>query len=153
MNTKRGLSLAFVLITCVFWGNSDTVAARPSQQTDPSASSKDSCLQKADHAACLQYYRGLCLGKDPQGCLSYTTEIEKDCPTNQPPPNATPDQLKTLLQCRRRAQCWEDRSLGIHQMLDACAADADSDTCKQAKTRFASVTPLACDKVGDSSVF
>lgn len=122
---------------------------QPAQNAQPS--NQDACLQSKDHSACLKYYRAGCIGKNPQSCGNYSREILTECPADTPPPNATLAQLQALLSCRRRAQCWQDRTIGLSQLADQCKNGTDSDQCKQAKTRYTEVTPAQCDKIGSGN--
>lgn len=103
----------------------------------------DHCVKDKDHAACLKYYRASCIAKDSSACQNYAHELEMDCGTT--PQNASLATLQNHLACMRKAQCWNDRALGLNRLKSVCQQNPESDECKQVKTTFSLVTPAACD--------
>jgi hypothetical protein len=118
--------------------------AHQQSPTDTASSVQDKCTKNKDHAACLKYYRAGCIAKDPQACNDYAKEISADCGTT-PSRTAPPEVLSAYLDCSRKVQCWQDRAIALPQMLQACNQNSDSDQCKTAKRRFATVSPSICD--------
>jgi hypothetical protein len=114
------------------------------QPTPQPKSDQDKCLTDKDHDACKKYYRLQCINKNADACTSYGKELTKDCGAT-PGPQTPPPQVSAYLACARIAQCWQNRSIGITVMNQACNADPNSPQCKASRDAFANLTPQACD--------
>jgi hypothetical protein len=130
-------------------GFSATRAQDPQCTTTPTPtptpkSDRDKCQTDKDHDACKKYYRAGCLNKDASACENYAKELKIDCGP-EPGRDTPPPQISAYLACARKAQCWQDRVIGIMQINDVCKADPEAAQCKEAKERFASVSVKACD--------
>jgi hypothetical protein len=138
--------LETTLIALLFAGSVSAPAIGQTNQPQPK-SDKDKCLTDKDHDACRRYYRGACIAKDGEACKSYAKELKASCGP-EPGPQTPPAKLSEYLGCARKAQCWENRSIGLLQMNEVCKADANSAACTEMKNRFAQFTPQACDQIG-----
>lgn len=143
--TKWLVVCGFLLVALM--GFSATRAQDPQSTSTPTPtpkSDRDKCLTDKDHDACKKYYRTGCINKDAEACTNYSKELMIDCGT-EPGRDTPPPQVSAYLECARKAQCWQDRAIGIAQMNEACKPNPEADQCKEAKQRFTFISARSCD--------